>query len=415
MLDKRKQPSSPISEEKARDHALFALRSNWAEGVYGFEKGGVVALEKKPLIIHDLNGQVLFYEFEVKDENEPVGSVKTSASRAIGSAVPQIQIGPRRWDPDYAFDKAKEKVKEEYHIANIAEVELVCYSYPKIGVRIYTYDGESMIFDVASLSLVDRYGSDELEGYTSWSFYNEIVEPDAATREKRWVLEDGYLEAIKSEIPGIVEGRLEAKEQKETKMAIYKAHKSLGPVLRIPSPFISQKLIQFSPRCPTHNCYALYAQQNNVYCAVATGQMLLDFYRYYYTQDEIAVAMDTTPFGTSNPGQVNGYKTLSNYCLKAVYDPTANWNEAKAEIDANRPLKSGIPGHARACFGWKRQIIFENPWQWLIKRWVYIADPWPWNANICSGGAMYWEDWDAITHTNFIYLRHRTTPCSTLL
>jgi hypothetical protein len=407
MVDKSKQPSSPISEERAKDHALFALRSNWAEGVYGFEKGGVVALEKKPLIIHDLNGQVLFYEFEVKDEDKPVGSVKTSASRAIGSAVPQIQLGPRRWDPDYAFDKAKEKVKEEYHRANIAEVELVCYSYPKIGVRIYTDDGESMIFDVASLSLVDRFGSDELEGHTSWSFYNEIVEPDAAMREKRWVLEDGYLEAAKSEIPGIVEGKLEAKEQKETKMAIYKAYKPIGAIY--PIPFVSQKLIQFSPRCTTHNCYALYAQQTNVYCAVATGQMILDFYRYYYTQDEIAVAMGTGPYGTYNSGQVNGYETLSNYCLDAVYDSTANWGEAKAEIDANRPLKSGIPGHARACFGWKRQNIYlvgTKP-----KLWLYILDPWPWNASICSGGAMYWEDWDAITHTNFIYVRHRTTPC----
>ena len=413
MLDKNKQPSSPISEERAKDHALFALRSNWAEGVYGFEKGGVVTLEKKPLIIHDLNGQALFYEFEVKDENEPVGSIKTSASRAIGSAVPQIQLGPRRWDPDYAFDKVKEKVKEEYHRANIAEVELVCYSYPKIGVRIYTDDGKSMIFDVASLSLVDRFGSDELEGHTSWSFYNEIVEPDAAIREMRWVLEDGHLDAVKSEIPGIFEGKLEAKEQEKTKMAIYKAYTPIEPIDPIEpiKPFVSQRLIQFSPRCTTHNCYALYAQKTDVYCAVATGQMILDFYRYYYTQDEIAVAMNTGPFGTSNLDQVTGYETLSNYCLNAIYDSTANWGEARAEINANRPLKSGIPGHARACFGFKRQIIFVHPLRFLLKRWLFIQDPWPWNANICLGGAMYWEDWDAITHTNFIYLRHRTTPC----
>jgi hypothetical protein len=407
MADKKKQPSSPISVEKAKDHALFALRSNWAWDVYGFEKGDVVALEKKPLIIHDLNGQELFYEFGVIDGKTPVGSVKTSASKAIGSAVPQIQLGPRRWDPDYAFNKVKAKIKEEYQRAKIEEVELVCYSYPKIGVRIHTGDGEGMIFDVASLSLVDRFGSDELEGQTSWSFYNEIVEPEAAIREKRWELEDRYLMAAKSAIPEIVAGELGAKK-KDIKTALNEVYKSITPVYPTPIPpvpIISQKLIQFSPRCTTHNCYALYAQQTNYYCAVATGQMILDFYRYYYTQDEIAVAMGTSSTGTSNSGQVNGYEKLSNYCLDAEYDTTANWAEAKAEINANRPLKSGISGHARACFGWKRTIIIFPQ-----KRWLYILDPWPWNADICSGGAMYWEDWDAITHTNFIYVRPRTTP-----
>jgi len=82
-----------------------------------------------------------------------------------------------------------------------------------------------------------------------------------------------------------------------------------------------------------------------------------------------------------------GYDSLSNGCLDATYDNAAVWAEAKTEIDANRPLKSGIPGLARACSGWKRQNLT------LIggtaTKWLQMHDPWPWNADICQGGAVY--------------------------
>ncbi|MBN1235657.1 MAG: hypothetical protein JW999_06355 [Methanotrichaceae archaeon] len=414
MMDRNKEPESPVNVEKAMEHALFAVRNNWVNDVYGFEGWSSAEPEKKPLVIHDLNGQVLFYEFEVTQGDMPVGSVKASASKIIGSPVPQIQLVPRRWDSNYAINKAKEEARKKYPKAEIAEAELVCYNYPKIGVRIDIDDPrtgtESMIFDVSDLSLVDKFGSDELEGFTSYSFYNEVAMPEAARKERLWKIADGELEAAKSDIPRMFEKGLDASDQKEIRRA-YKCDSAsnleqpIGPIIE----FVSQKVIQYCPHCKTHDCLALHSQQTNVYCAVATGQMILDFYRYYYNQEQIAAAMGTGAGGTSNNGQVNGYKNLSNLCLNAVIDVTANWAEAKSEIDANRPLKSGIPGHARACFGWKRQNVFvigRQPGKWL-----YILDPWPWNADICKGGAIYWEDWYAINHTNFIYVRHRTTPC----
>jgi hypothetical protein len=132
--------------------------------------------------------------------------------------------------------------------------------------------------------------------------------------------------------------------------------------------------------------------------------MILDFYKYHFDQTDIAAAMSTGAGGTTNPNQVTGYESLSNNGLDATYDSTASWSEAKAEIDANRPVKSGIPGHARAVAGWKRQNFFlvgASP-----KQWIKVFDPWPWNTDICDGGAIYWEDWDAVTHTNWIYVRH---------
>jgi hypothetical protein len=147
-----------------------------------------------------------------------------------------------------------------------------------------------------------------------------------------------------------------------------------------------------------------------MFSAAATGQMILDFYRYYFTQDQVISAMGGSPIGISKEGEVAGYQTLSDKCLIATIDLTADWTEAKAEIDANRPFRDEISGHARACFGWKNANL------WIAgqpqPRWLYILDPWPPNPDICNGGAEYWEDWYAVTHTNFIYVRHRTSPCS---
>lgn len=46
------------------------------------------------------------------------------------------------------------------------------------------------------------------------------------------------------------------------------------------------------------------------------------------------------------------------------------------------------------------------------RRWLKIYDPSPWNEDICQGGKIVWEDWETVTHTNFIYVRHRTTACN---
>jgi hypothetical protein len=335
------------------------------------------------------------------------GSVKASASKTIGSPVVAMELGPRGWDPGKASQKAMQEVKRHFPKAKITEMGLVCYCYPKIGVQFDVEDPQqgfrSVIFDVSDLSMVTRFGSDELEGFSSYSFYQEVAEPQALERERRWELADKELEAARSATPRIFERAFSAPELEGILPML--TPPTIGPVF----PFYSEKTLKYSPRCTTHDCFALYAQQTSVYCAVATGQMILDFHRYNYTQDQIAAAMGTGAGGTSNPGQVDGYKQLSNFCLDATLDTTADWSEAKAEIDANRPLKSGIPGHARDCTGWKRQNIFiigQAP-----KRWLRIHDLWPWNADICAGGAIVWEDWDAINHTNFIYVRHRTTPC----
>ena len=152
----------------------------------------------------------------------------------------------------------------------------------------------------------------------------------------------------------------------------------------------------------SHHCFVLHAQQVNDYCAVATCQMILCYYRYYYTQGQIAPALGYTAGSGCPPDQSAGYEQLSCNHLDATYDTSPTWEEARDQINALHPLKSRIPGHARACAG------YSYVW-WLcdgIKdKKLYIYDPWPWNADYKLGGAVYWEDWDSVTHTNYVFTR----------
>lgn len=413
MAQKNRNPKLPVNKKEAMDHALLTIRRAWAGDVRDFKKWGGYDLNAKPLTIYDLNGQVLFYEFDVMDGNKVIGSTKTAASKTIGSPVITMEFGERSWDEKKAIKEAEKKVKKQFPKATFTGNELVCYSYPKIGIRIYfkTADNKekNLIFDIATLDLVERYASDKIDDFACWSFYETIVEPEIDTRVSNFKLAEKELKAVKAKSAKVLEHGISSRKLNDLKAdLIPKPDIDFTPSNTLIS-WYSSKTISFSPRCNTHECFELYAQETNVYCAVATGQMILDFYRYFNTQDQIAAAMGTGAGGTSNTGQVNGYESISNNCLNATYDSTANWYEARNEINENRPLKSGISGHARACAGWKKQniyIIGQTP-----KKWLKIYDPWPWNANICNGGKVYWENWDAINHTNFIYIRHRTQPC----
>jgi hypothetical protein len=427
MSEKKTSPPSPVSMEKATEHALFAVRNFWAHASRGLDGWDNVQLEKEPLVIHDLNGQMLFYEYCVMDAGTPLGLVKASASKLVGSAVPQIQVTPRSWDPALALKNSKEGTKSALPKAEIVDAQFVCYSYPKIGVCVKFNDpgvGEgTLIFDAASFNLVDRFGDFGRDGFASWSFYNDIALPQAESRENRWDCQDREVEALKDANARLMADISARVDRASIQKDLTRAHRDIiqreGGIAKPGLIFKSttEKVIQFGPHCTTHDCYRLLPQQKDDYCAVATGQMILDFYRYYYTQDQIATAMGYVPGGCGQDGQIAGYETLSKKCLDASVDYSATWAKAAAEIDANRPLKSGIPGHARACFGYRAANI------WIAGQprplWLFLLDPWPPTKlpkdpkyNPCEGGAITWEDWYAINHTNYIYVRHRTVPCA---
>ncbi len=421
MIDRNKDPKFAVSRDRAREHVQLSLNIQLLDGISGFKGVRTTSVNKEPLIIYDLNGQELFYEFDIIEEGKIVGSAKASADRSVGSTVPQIKIGPRKWNSNIASSKAEDEAKKKFPGSRIIKSELVCYCYPKIGVRVYLDDpnaGEtSLIFDVGSYSIVEPEETIGAIGSIAYSYLDEIASAEILQRERRWELQDRLLAQVKAETPNFLEGGMELRDLKDIGIAkilsanaVYQPNKADISTVVAPISFISQRVIKFCKHCTTHDCFALHAQKTDTHCAVASGQMLLDFYRYYYTQDQIATEMGYIPgAGCYIDGIVDGLENLTHNCMNIVLDSSPTWSSAAAEINQNRPLMTTIPGHARTCFGWKR----ANIWAVSTPRplWLYILDPWLWNADICAGGEIYWEDWYAITHLHFVYLRHRTTPC----
>jgi hypothetical protein len=395
------QPA-PVPPERATEAALARLRKDYIAGdtaIAGIARGRPA----RQHVIHALAGCPLFYDVEVAGDEGLAGVLRVAASETIGTPLVSVQDGPRRWDPDAALKDAGRAARKLHPKAKVVDTDLVCYCYPKVGVRVsLEADGRpfAVLLDAASLEPIERAGPGELEGSTAYSYYAEIVEPTLDRRRRRFARAQEHLEGLRKTTPQVFEGEFQPSERQLTAM---RTRLQIAAHYEIVSLLFQQRVLPYSPRCGSAENFRLYAQQTNVYCAVATGQMILDWHRWYFTQDQIAAAMNTGSGGTSNPDQVDGYESLTNFAFNATYDTSAQWSEAKAEIDGSRPLKSGVPGHARAVNGYRRTYDFTtHGFDYAIR----VYDPWPWNADICDGGAVYWEDWDAITHTNWIYVRH---------
>jgi hypothetical protein len=131
----------------------------------------------------------------------------------------------------------------------------------------------------------------------------------------------------------------------------------------------------------------------------ASVQMLLDFYRYEYSQVRLATELE---LGTlSNPNGlpysrdgdvVTVIEAMSLNALDAAMNTSPTFGEFKSEINANRPLVSFVPGHSRTVAGYTHSFlsILGTP----SFRGLLVYDPWPPNAGVITR----WENFNATTY-----------------
>ena len=101
--------------------------------------------------------------------------------------------------------------------------------------------------------------------------------------------------------------------------------------------------------------------------------------------------------GTTQDGLTTGFASLTDNTLVLTFDWNSNraqqFQDAVTEINANRPLFTQVPHHYRVCMGYQENLFIPL---WLslgLGQMLYIYDPWPWNPDLCSPGAAYWESW----------------------
>lgn len=160
------------------------------------------------------------------------------------------------------------------------------------------------------------------------------------------------------------------------------------------------RVLHYSLRGTDHDpCYELRGQETNVWCVGASTQMLLDFYRYEYSQvrlaEELGLGTLEHPNGLpySRVGDVvTVIEAMTSNGLDATMITNPSWSTFRDEIRANRPLISFVPGHSRTVAGYTRSR-FTLPG--LISfRGLLVYDPWPPNAGVITR----WENFATQTY-----------------
>ncbi|MCI5147134.1 MAG: hypothetical protein D3923_16810, partial [Candidatus Electrothrix sp. AR3] len=126
-----------VDPKVAMQHAVLAVQRAWASEVPDFAEWGSSEVESEPLIIYDLNGERLFYDFNVRIGKQTVGVVRASANTMVGSPIVSLQLGPHQWSSDEVPQEAVAAVKRRDAHTDINDnTSFVCYCYPKIAVRV---------------------------------------------------------------------------------------------------------------------------------------------------------------------------------------------------------------------------------------------------------------------------------------
>lgn len=344
-------------------------------------------------LIYDLNGQPLFYDFPVlSSQREQVGTIRASASRVLGVPAPTTYLGGPRWNVSRAILWAHKYVESELG-GKVIDSQPVCYAYPKLGIAVNWEDpkgrAQRTVIDVGDYSVVPERVEPEMRGPGAFSVYDNIPEKVVPEAIEKFALYDKLVEELQERAGLDLAAPLELDE----------LHTVQTSLIRLMSLYTT-KILTFCTHGYSHECFRLHPQETGHNCVPATGQMILDFWRYYYLQSDVASAMNTSSWGTGWTDEVNGLESLTCGHFDAQDDHTPTFDKVKAEINANRPFDYSYSYHAMACAGYRQANIYlfgTTPEQS-----VYIYDPSPVNI-----GTIRWETWGSgiSAVAGFVYLR----------
>lgn len=302
------------------------------------------------------------------------------------------------WDQDALVKAGRLAAREQGLKVENADVRFVAYSLPKIALQFL--DGKTEIallelFTWAPVPPSTRTDNYEPPGnFERWSFIDEMPDDDRAVREEAFRMRVARWREAFTRAPG--------------DLTTIDRQRFIDR-LDLTRFLIRTRELHFSTRLADHaTCYEVRGQQTNVWCVAASVQMLLDFYRYEYTQvrlaQELGLGTLTNPNGlpyANDSDVVTVVEAMSRNALDATMNTSPNFAEFVAEIDASRPLISFVPGHSRTVAGYTRSfvaIVGQTPFRGLL-----VYDPWPPNAGVITR----WENFNTSSYRRTFTARLR--------
>jgi hypothetical protein len=354
-----------------------------------FEKATIDAKGATP--IYDLNGEVLFLRTPVSRPRVLQAYADIAVHPALGEPLVAVSSGAV-WDEE-ALRKEGVRAAVALGLRDAARMQIrfVAYSFPKIALQFLSGRKEELMLELYTWQPVppstrtERY--EPPSNFERWSFIEEMPDDELAERAARF----------KARV-----ARWRQAFGKVSDLTILDSSRFLDLAKVSRWLLVRARDLHFSTRNADHQvCYEVRGQQTNVWCVGASVQMLLDFYRYEYTQVRLACELGLGTLDNPNGlpyarvgDVVTVIERMSCNALDATMNTSPNFNEFMNEIDANRPLISFIPGHSRTVAGYTRSyisILGQPPFRGLL-----VYDPWPPNAGVITR----WENFATSTYTH---------------
>lgn len=340
--------------------------------------------------IHDVSGELLFQRVPVVRGRDQVAFVDVAVHDVLGDPMLAVTTG-LSWAPEAIAGEAREWARRRgLKVEDADEVRFVAYSYPKIAVQFLSRGRELAMLEWMTWEPVPR-SEDHVQ--------RKDRKPLEPGNFERWSIIEEMPPKLRRERRANFEQRVEALRGFRFDLDYLKvAPHAWIDLFKIK--FVETDEIGYSNRSGDHSiCYELRGQETNVWCVGASAQMLLDFYRYEYTQTRLAQELGLGTMANPNglpysqvAHVVTALETLTGKGLDVTMITNPGFNVFRDEIKQNRPLISFVPGHSRTVAGYTRNLIApinQQPYQGLL-----VYDPWPPNAGVITK----WENFATQTY-----------------
>jgi hypothetical protein len=290
-------------------------------------------------LVRDATGDPVLYDVTIENNSRPVGLIQIWAKKLMGVPFHTVSTSTVLLDLRHRAAEAHAIATQTLGKIKITDTQMVYYRFPKRAFAVtFRHLGETgrVLVDVTAQRII---GPDEVVPFAS------ILNADAL-RESREEWEQ-------------VRKLVDEPDQPRPEGLGYR-------LLNVP----------------------LWGQKYDYYCGPAVVRMIFH-YRHGWSkgQDYYANLLGTTPeYGTPWENYGPAWLTLGHSTYSMPY--RASWSTVVAEINANRPFQSHIPGHVRAAKGYK-DLVF--------RKYVAINDPWP-----TGQGSSYWEGYGYVYWTGTI-------------
>ncbi len=349
-------------------------------------------------VIFDINGEKLVWRVPLLVGDAPVGYLDLAIAPELGAPLVAVSYSPNcPWIECDIVLTARTAAREDgWDVRESDEVRFVFFNYPKVGVQFRREGREIVMIEWISWMPVRRFRRSK-EGEIVHTFRCSVL--DNMAPEIRYSNEVKH-HVISSDL------RMWGDYDIDSLFPLTGANGTL-PSLAVVLAKID--VISYSEKVPRHRCFELRGQQTRSWCVPACLEMVLDFYRYEYSQRDIAkqIGLGTISYpmdlGCSAEFRVvDNLELMTNNSLVAAMNACSFqfWPEFRREIDSNRPLIVFSGDHSRVLVGYLYVLLGGRA---MPLRGLMFYDPWPVN----EGAIVFWESFDPLIYTTSFSSRLR--------